>query len=143
MQSAQRRSELAVPAFDIPSPTGQIDHETHAPFPACALNWPAPHASQTRLLDAVGGLLRYSPIAHGAATAVHTAPLTAGENVTPSVHAEHTRSVAGEPACACPWPTGQVLQAEQISLPGVALNQPAKHGAQARSDDVVGEASMK
>ena len=43
--------------------------------------------------------------------AAHGSPSFAPDQLVPTTHAEHTRSVVGVPADVCPWPAGHVRHA--------------------------------
>ena len=61
----------------------------------------------TRLDDVVGAVLWCSSPAH-ASTAWHASPLSAAENVEPSVHCAHVRSAVVPPFTDWPLPTPHV-----------------------------------
>ena len=109
-----------------------------ASLPTLALKCPAAHAAHVRSLDAVAALSMNSPAAHGARIGVHASPLSAAENVDPTVQGAHWRSAVAEPAVDMPWPTAHVFHATQPSLPALVLKLPAAHAAHSRFDETPG-----
>ena len=121
----------------MPKPAGHIVQALHDIAPAFALKVPASQLAHLRSLLAVAMAVVYVPGAHGALTALHTAPLMAAENVSPTVHGAHWRSAVAEPALDCPYPTPHAVQTVHLSLPNVDLKNPSGQRAQTRSELVV------
>ena len=65
---------------------------------------------QPRSDDTVGFVDSHSPCLHTVSGA-HAAPSFAPDQLVPTTHAEHTRSVVGVPADVWPWPAGHVRHA--------------------------------
>jgi len=63
----------------------------------------------------------------------HASPLSAAENVLPSVHIAQTRSAALVPGSDMPSPAGQVLHAAQLARSAVDVNCPCGHAWQTRA----------
>jgi hypothetical protein len=98
VQGEHWRSSMADPACDMPKPAGHVVQALHDIAPAFALKVPASQLAHLRSLVAVAMAVVYVPAAHGALTVLHTAPLVASENVSPTVHGAHWRSAVAEPA---------------------------------------------
>lgn len=131
---AQRRSAVAVPSTERPSPAGHMLHAAQVLAPATFVKAPAAQASQTISLEAVAADLMYCPATHVLRTSLHPV-LPPAENVEPTVHAVHLRSVAAVPSSVLPSPDAHAAHATHAWLPGTALKVPDGHGAQVRSDE--------
>jgi hypothetical protein len=107
VQAAHVRSAISVPGDAWPSPTGQVRHAAHAALPAMALKVPAVHVAHTRLDEAPGAAVSYSP-------AWHTAK------------AWHVRSEVPVGAANVKWPVGHdalcVLQPRSLMPVGAAYS---------------------
>lgn len=101
------RSAISVPADAWPSPTGQVRHAAHASLPAMALKVPAAHVAHSRLDEAPGAAVSYSPAWH---TAI----------------AWHVRSEVSVGAANVKWPVGHdalcVLQPRSLMPVGAAYS---------------------
>ena len=131
------RSSVADPACDMPKPAGHIVQALHDIAPAFALKVPASQLAHLRSLLAVAMAVVYVPGAHGALTALHTAPLMAAENVSPTVHGAHWRSESEDPAVVMPNPIGHVDQTPHDMRSALAVNVPGLQSSHVLSLDAV------
>jgi hypothetical protein len=120
--AAQTVSAVAVPETSLYLPAAHCACVlVHAPLPAAALNLPLSHAVQVWSELAVAALFMYSPTAHGALTAAHALPLSAAENVVPTVHVEHVTLLLAVPAVDTPSPATHVAHPVQAVVDPVPL----------------------
>ena len=93
-QTAEKWSHLAAPRaaalagshnsrHDMPLPTLHVLHGAQVDRPTVAVNEPAVHITQIRLLPAVGATVMCVPGAQSRLTVVHASPELLSENVLP------------------------------------------------------------
>lgn len=133
MHESHWRSLVRDPGCDWPVPAGQVLQVTHWLFPAVSLNWPCAQDWQSRSEATDAGALKNIPAPHGALTAVHCWPFSAGEKVAPASHAPQRLSSVADPATVRPWPAGHVDQDVHAWLPVTPLNWPSWHSVQEKS----------
>ncbi len=100
---------------------------------ALCVYWPDGHCARcvehSRFDVAVGFVDSHSLAVHVVAAA-HGSPSFAPDQLVPTTHAEHTRSVVGVPADVWPWPAGHVRHATHdcADVAPAAENVPDAHG---------------
>ena len=141
VQDLHSRSAMAVPSDHRPVLAGHVFQSLHAPLPEEVLKPPCTHLEHVRSLDVVSALSMKCPATQGSLTGWQASPLSSVEKVPCSTHPPHVLSEITDPVYVSPWPTAQVRQVAQASLPAAALNCPAAHVAQVRSLLAVGALS--
>jgi hypothetical protein len=136
-QGSHTRSVVGVPAVRRPWPIGHVFHAVQRMFAAVALKRPAGQAVHTRSLLAVAIAEMARPAAQGLLMGSHASSSLVDENVDPTTHAVHSRSMTSEPVCKWPEPAGHVFHALHAVLPAFALKCSAAHGAHVRSAETV------
>ena len=96
-------------------------HAVAVVCPALVVNVPSAFVPHVISLVAVALAVMCWPAGHGERTGVHADPSILFENVAPTVHGSHWRSVVAVPCLDIPWPIPQVCHAVHVGKAGAPL----------------------